>query len=129
MAYKATTIEELIAIMQRVQGEKTLTKFAAELDMSKQYLSNVYNRHKEPSVPARKNWASRGKPPTSGRRLLPAGRRKSELKQFPFRSIERQAAGPSQCHPRQVGLYEYQGPGCHRRLQSLPRRTRERAGR
>jgi hypothetical protein len=49
MAYKATTIEELIAIMKRVQGEKTLTKFAAELDMSKQYLSNVYNRHKEPS--------------------------------------------------------------------------------
>jgi hypothetical protein len=49
MAYKATTIEELIAIMKRVQGEKTLTQFAAELDMSKQYLSNVYNRHKEPS--------------------------------------------------------------------------------
>ena len=38
-----------IAIMKRIQGEKTLTKFAAELDMSKQYLSNVYNRHKEPS--------------------------------------------------------------------------------
>ena len=49
MAYKATTIEELLAIMKRIQGEKTLTKFAAELDMSKQYLSNVYNRHKEPS--------------------------------------------------------------------------------
>jgi hypothetical protein len=49
MAYKATTIEELIAIMKRIQGEKTLTRFAAELDMSKQYLSNVYNRHKEPS--------------------------------------------------------------------------------
>jgi transcriptional regulator with XRE-family HTH domain len=49
MAYKATTIEELIAIMKRVQGEKTLTEFAAELDMSKQYISNVYNRHKDPS--------------------------------------------------------------------------------
>jgi len=49
MAYKATTIEELLAIMKRVQGEKTLTEFAAELDISKQYLSNVYNRHKEPS--------------------------------------------------------------------------------
>jgi Helix-turn-helix len=49
MAYKATTIEELIAIMKRVQGERTLTEFAAELDMSKQYISNVYNRHKEPS--------------------------------------------------------------------------------
>jgi transcriptional regulator with XRE-family HTH domain len=49
MAYKATTIEELLAIMKRVQGEKTLTEFAAELDMSKQYLSNVYNRHKDPS--------------------------------------------------------------------------------
>jgi hypothetical protein len=49
MAYKATTIEELIAIMKRVQGDKTLTQFAAELDLSKQYLSNVYHRHKEPS--------------------------------------------------------------------------------
>lgn len=49
MAYKATTIEELLAIMKRVQGEKTLTQFAADLDISKQYLSNVYNRHKEPS--------------------------------------------------------------------------------
>jgi hypothetical protein len=49
MAYKASTIEELLAIMKRIQGEKTLTQFADELDMSKQYLSNVYNRHKEPS--------------------------------------------------------------------------------
>ncbi|MFZ0288507.1 MAG: hypothetical protein WAL65_05450 [Candidatus Sulfotelmatobacter sp.] len=49
MAYKATTIEDLLAIMKRVQGEKTLTRFAAELDLSKQYLSNVYNRRKEPS--------------------------------------------------------------------------------
>jgi hypothetical protein len=49
MAYTATTIEELLAIMKRVQGEKTLTEFAAELDISKQYLSNVYNRHKQPS--------------------------------------------------------------------------------
>jgi len=49
MAYKATTIEDLLTIMKRIQGEKTLTEFAAELDMSKQYLSNVYNRRKEPS--------------------------------------------------------------------------------
>src|SRR5450759_291513 len=49
MAYKATTIEDLLAIMKRVQGEKTLTQFAAELDLSKQYLSNVLNRNKEPS--------------------------------------------------------------------------------
>ena len=49
MAYKATTIEYLLAIMKRVQGEKTLTQFAAELDLSKQYLSNVYKRRKEPS--------------------------------------------------------------------------------
>jgi transcriptional regulator with XRE-family HTH domain len=49
MAYKATTIEDLLAIMRRVQGEKTLTQFAAELDLSKQYVSNVYNRRKEPS--------------------------------------------------------------------------------
>lgn len=49
MAYKANTIEELLAIMKRVQGDKTLTEFATDLDVSKQYLSNVYNRHKEPS--------------------------------------------------------------------------------
>ena len=49
MAYKANTIEELLSVMKRVQGEKTLTQFAAELDVSKQYLSNVFNRHKEPS--------------------------------------------------------------------------------
>src|SRR5580704_12140665 len=49
MAYKANTIEELLAIMERVQGDKTLTQFAEELDVSKQYLSNVFNRHKEPS--------------------------------------------------------------------------------
>jgi hypothetical protein len=49
MAYKATTIEDLLAIMKRVQGEKTLTQFAAELDLSKQYVSNVYNRRKAPS--------------------------------------------------------------------------------
>jgi len=49
MAYKANTIEELLEIMKRVQGDKTLTEFAADLEISKQYLSNVYNRHKEPS--------------------------------------------------------------------------------
>ena len=49
MAYKANTIEELLEIMKRVQGDKTLTEFAADLELSKQYLSNVYNRHKEPS--------------------------------------------------------------------------------
>jgi len=49
MAYKANTIEELLEIMKRVQGGKTLTEFAADLGISKQYLSNVYNRHKEPS--------------------------------------------------------------------------------
>ncbi len=49
MAYKATTVEDLLAIMKHIQGEKTLTQFASELDLSKQYLSNVYNRHKEPS--------------------------------------------------------------------------------
>ena len=49
MAYKATTIEELLAIMKRVQGEKTLTEFAADMEVSKQYLCNVYSRRKEPS--------------------------------------------------------------------------------
>lgn len=49
MAYKANTIEELLAIMKRVQGGKTLTQFAEELDVSKQYLSNVFNGRKDPS--------------------------------------------------------------------------------
>ncbi|HVN19115.1 MAG TPA: helix-turn-helix transcriptional regulator [Dongiaceae bacterium] len=49
MAYKANSIQELLEIMKRVQGDKTLTEFAADLDVSKQYLSNVFNRHKEPS--------------------------------------------------------------------------------
>ena len=49
MAYKATTIEELLAIMKQVQGERTLTEFATDMDVSKQYLCNVYSRRKEPS--------------------------------------------------------------------------------
>ena len=48
MAYKATTVEELLQIMRRVQGEKTNTAFAKELGISKQYLTDIYNGRKEP---------------------------------------------------------------------------------
>ena len=87
MAYTATTIEELLAIMKRVQGEKTLTEFAAELDLSKQYLSNVYNRHKEPSERLLEKLVSRGKPRISGRPPLLSGGRKNELRHFQMASI------------------------------------------
>jgi hypothetical protein len=48
MAYKATTVDELLEIMRRVQGEKSNTAFAKELGISKQYLTDIYNRRKEP---------------------------------------------------------------------------------
>ena len=31
MAYKALTVEELLALMKKIQGEKTNTEFAADL--------------------------------------------------------------------------------------------------
>src|ERR1043166_3200732 len=42
MAYKALTVEELLALMKKIQGEKTNTEFAADLGISKQYLSDLY---------------------------------------------------------------------------------------
>jgi hypothetical protein len=49
MAYKALTVEELLGLMKKIQGEKTNTQFAAEIGMSKQYLTDIYNGRKVPS--------------------------------------------------------------------------------
>ncbi|HZE27821.1 MAG TPA: hypothetical protein VE083_10555 [Terriglobales bacterium] len=49
MAYKALTVEELLGLMKKIQGEKTDTQFAADLGISKQYLCDIYNGRKVPS--------------------------------------------------------------------------------
>jgi Helix-turn-helix len=49
MAYKALTVNELLDLMKRIQGEKTNTEFAAEIGISKQYLTDIYNGRKVPS--------------------------------------------------------------------------------
>ena len=49
MAYKALTVEELLDLMKKIQGEKTNTEFAAEIGISKQYLTDIYNGRKVPS--------------------------------------------------------------------------------
>ena len=49
MAYKALTVEELLNLMKKLQGEKTNTEFAAEIGISKQYLTDIYNHRKVPS--------------------------------------------------------------------------------
>ena len=49
MAYKALTVEQLLELMKKIQGEKTNTEFAADLGISKQYLSDMYNGRKVPS--------------------------------------------------------------------------------
>jgi DNA-binding XRE family transcriptional regulator len=49
MAYKALTVEELLELMKKIQGEKTNTQFAAEIGISKQYLTDIYNGRKVPS--------------------------------------------------------------------------------
>jgi len=49
MAYKALTVEELLNLMKKIQGEKTNTEFAAEIGISKQYLTDIYRRRKVPS--------------------------------------------------------------------------------
>lgn len=49
MAYKALTVQELLDLMKKIQGEKTNTQFAAEIGISKQYLTDIYNGRKVPS--------------------------------------------------------------------------------
>jgi len=50
MAYKALTVDELLALMKKLQGEKTNTEFAADLGISKQYLGDLYSGRKIPSA-------------------------------------------------------------------------------
>jgi hypothetical protein len=49
MAYKALTVDDLLGLMKKIQGEKTNTQFAADLGISKQYLCDIYNGRKVPS--------------------------------------------------------------------------------
>ena len=49
MAYKALTVEQLLELMKKIQGDKTNTQFAADLGISKQYLSDMYKGRKIPS--------------------------------------------------------------------------------
>ncbi len=49
MAYTALTVQELLDLMKKIQGEKTNTQFAAEIGISKQYLTDIYNGRKVPS--------------------------------------------------------------------------------
>ena len=49
MAYSALTVEELLSLMKKIQGEKTDTQFASELGISKQYLCDLYSGRKTPS--------------------------------------------------------------------------------
>jgi hypothetical protein len=49
MAYKALTVDELLELMKKIQGEKTNTQFATEIGISKQYLTDIYNGRKVPS--------------------------------------------------------------------------------
>lgn len=49
MAYKALTVTELLGLMKKIQGERTNTEFAAEIGISKQYLTDIYNGRKVPS--------------------------------------------------------------------------------
>jgi hypothetical protein len=49
LAYKALTVQEPLDLMKKIQGEKTNTQFAAEIGISKQYLTDIYNGRKVPS--------------------------------------------------------------------------------
>jgi len=49
MAYKALSVEELLGLMKKIQGDMTNTEFAGELGISKQYLCDIYNGRKVPS--------------------------------------------------------------------------------
>jgi hypothetical protein len=48
MAYYVNNVKQLLALMKRLQGERSSTEFAAELGISKQYLSDIYNGRREP---------------------------------------------------------------------------------
>jgi hypothetical protein len=69
MAYKALTVEELLGLMKKIQGEKTNTQFAAEIGISKQYLTDIYNGRKVPSDTVS---AALGYTPRAEMRYLPS---------------------------------------------------------
>jgi hypothetical protein len=70
MAYKALTVEELLGLMKKIQGEKTNTQFAADIGISKQYLSDIYKGRKVPSDTVS---AALGYTPHVETRYLPSG--------------------------------------------------------
>jgi hypothetical protein len=75
MAYKALTVDELLGLMKRIQGEKTNTQFAADLGISKQYLCDIYNGRKVPSDTVS---ASLGYTPKVETRYVPSATAASE---------------------------------------------------
>lgn len=48
MAIKSMTPDQFIAFLRRQQGDQTAKDFAAELGVSQQYLSDIYNNRREP---------------------------------------------------------------------------------
>ncbi len=48
MPYKAMNVQELLSLMKRLQGDREGREFAQELGISESYLSDIYNRRREP---------------------------------------------------------------------------------
>lgn len=63
MTYTGWTRDEILHLLRDSQGTKSLTQFANDLGVSKQYLSNVFNGHDDPSDRLLENFGyTRGKP-------------------------------------------------------------------
>ena len=56
MAYPTRSLEEVVHLLKDSQGNRSLTDFADELGVSKQYLSNVFNGNAAPSDRLLKNF-------------------------------------------------------------------------
>lgn len=48
MAIKSMTADQFIAFLRKQQGEMTAKAFAASLNVSPQYLSDIYSNRREP---------------------------------------------------------------------------------
>ena len=48
MAYLVKDVKELLALMKRLQGERSSSAFATDLGISKQYLTDIYKGRREP---------------------------------------------------------------------------------
>lgn len=48
MPYHVTDIDGLLKLMDQLRGEQTQAEFADRIGVSPTYLSNVYNRQREP---------------------------------------------------------------------------------